>query len=103
MSVFDINKVDAIGFLPENNELGLLITDQLSWDDEYNHLVFLQSKINSYLNYIEDKQYNCVYPDIDPKQISIHIAFKIPPSNNCLKFLDVVRMQLPNNILIIID
>lgn len=49
MSVVESNKIDAMGKSKEKKELSLLITDHLEWENEYEHLVILQDKINSYL------------------------------------------------------
>ena len=62
MSVVEPNKIDAMGKSKESNELSLLITDHLGWENEYDHLVILQDKINSYLSFIESKQYESTYP-----------------------------------------
>jgi len=41
--------------------LRLLITDHLEWSDEVNHLLVLQEKINAYIGFCENHQYNQVY------------------------------------------
>ena len=49
MSVLDFEKVDGIAYDEKNKCVRLLIADHLEWDDEYDHLVVLQEKINAYI------------------------------------------------------
>ena len=62
MSVVDKDKVDGIA-LTEDKIIKLLITDHLSWEKEYEHLLILQEKINSYLAFCESDQYREIYPE----------------------------------------
>jgi hypothetical protein len=93
MSVAEFDKIDGMGKSVNGNELLFLITDHLDWLDEYNHLLILQDKINSYLRFIEAKQYADAYPQeiFDGYIIEIHFQYGV--SENCLKFLDVVANQ----------
>jgi len=94
MSVIELDKVDGMGKSKESNELLFLITDHLDWENEHEHLVILQNKINSYLEFIESKQYVDVYPQdvLDGYVIEIH--FQNGMSENCFKFIEVVANQV---------
>lgn len=92
MSIIDSDKVDGMG--KRNNELILLITDHLEWENEYEHLLILQNKINSYLGFIETKQYKETYPNTDFDNYVIEIHFLNDISKNCLKLLDVIANQV---------
>jgi len=94
MSVVESNKIDAMGKSKENNELLFLITDHLDWENEHEHLVILQNKINSYLKFIESKQYADTYPQDTFDGYVLEIHFQNGMSENCLKFLDVVANQV---------
>ena len=50
MSVVESGVVDGIG-LADNETMKMLITDHLDWQDEYQHLLMLQEKINSYIGF----------------------------------------------------
>lgn len=89
MSVIEVDKIDGMGLSKISNELNLLITDHLNWEDEYNHLTILQNKINAYLGFIESKQYLDTYPESDFEGFVIEIHFQYGMSENCFKFLDV--------------
>ena len=56
MSVVDNKMVDGAG-LTDDKGIILLITDHVDWSDEYQHLVMLQEKINAYITFLEEKQY----------------------------------------------
>lgn len=57
MSVVESGVVDGIG-LADNETMKMLITDHLDWQDEYQHLLMLQEKINSYIGFCESGQYH---------------------------------------------
>lgn len=94
MSVIETDKIDGMGKGKENGELILLITDHLDWENEQDHLVILQNKINSYLGFIESKQYVDIYPNDVFEYCVIEIHFQNSITENCLKFLDVVANQV---------
>ncbi len=73
--------------------MSLLITDHLEWESEYEHLVILQDKINSYLAFIESKQYESTYPKDNFESFVIEIHFQHGMTDNCLKFLETVASQ----------
>ena len=94
MSVIDVDKIDGMGKNEENKELLLLITDHLEWKNEQDHLMILQNKINSYLGFIESKQYVETYSDDVFEKYIIEIHFQNDIPENCFKFLDVVANQV---------
>lgn len=94
MSIIETNKVDAMGISKDGKGLILLLTDHLDWQNEAEHLMLLQDKINAYLGFIESKQYLNTYPDIAIEYYVIDIRFKYKVTENCLKFLDVINTQL---------
>ncbi len=48
MSVEDKDKIDSMGINKETDVVTLAISDHLDWDNEYDHLIMLQEKINTY-------------------------------------------------------
>lgn len=94
MSVVDTNKVDGIGISRDDKQLILLITDHLDWSNEYEHLTQLQNKINSYLGFLEEKQYKEQYPDKEFSSYCIEIHFMHKVTDNCKKFVKVINKQL---------
>lgn len=94
MSVLEAEKIDAIGVSEDGKELVLLISDHLKWRKEIEHLILLQEKINSYLGFIETKQYLEIYPDNIFEKYCIKISFKYKISPKCMEFLGTINMQL---------
>lgn len=101
MSVLDVNKIDGIGISEDGKSLVLLITDHLDWSNEYEHLIKLQDKINSYISYLESDQYKDIYPDRQFIKYSIEIHFKCQISDNCFKWIEAANNQLSNSHIII--
>lgn len=90
MSVEEKNKIDII----TSNKEGILvltISDHLEWDDKNEHLLILQDKINSYLDFIESGQIAESYPDKVDKKIMIQIVFKYLPNKIAEEFLAIVE------------
>ena len=59
MAVTDVNVIDGIAFDDDNKTLIMEIYDHLHFEGkfEFDHIVILQDKLNTYLWYIESKQY----------------------------------------------
>lgn len=93
MSIIDKKKIDAIGTNKSGDELLLMITDHLEWNNEYEHLIILQDKINSYFAYIEAKEYNDIYPNKEFKSYIIEIHFKYKITDKCRQFLEIAQKQ----------
>lgn len=118
-TILDTDKVDGVGFEKGTERFMLLLFDHLDWsgdeidqaeweegekdnwhkeDWEGEHLLLLQDKINSYLNYIELEQYKQylkernIEREID--EFVIFICFKYEPTANCMKFLEIVGRQI---------
>jgi len=101
MSVIDIDKVDGIGIHKDGFQLALLLCDHLDWANEYDHLIQLQNKINSYIGFIESRQYEKIYEDYNISSFNIEIHFLYQLIENCQRFLDTVNMQLREKQIII--
>lgn len=92
MSVVDKDTVDGIA-LSEDKVIKLLITDHLAWEEEYEHLLILQDKINSYLAFCESGQYKEVYEDCEAESVVFEIHFLYEPTQNAYKFLEQIPAQ----------
>lgn len=94
MSVIDVDKVDGIGIHNDGAMVAMLISDHLDWTNEYEHLVQLQNKLNAYISFIENKQYEEIYPKHKFTTFQIEIHFQYEPIPSCLKFINNVNNQL---------
>lgn len=90
MSVEDKNKIDAIS-TNKDDVIVLTISDHLEWDKSNEHLLILQDKINSYVDFIESGQIAESYPDKIDKKIMIQIVFKYQPNVIAEEFLSTVK------------
>lgn len=90
MSIMETDIIDGMGKSKEKNELNLLITDHLDWEFEPEHLLFLQEKINAYINFVKTKQYEETYSESKFDAFVIEIHFKYDVAESCFKFLDKV-------------
>lgn len=91
MSVVDSKTIDAVALTNDEKGIILLITDHLNWEDEYQHLLMLQEKINMYISFLEEKQYKEIYRDIDITYGIIEIHFLFDITSNVEKFLQSVQ------------
>ncbi|MGB7604161.1 MAG: DUF6572 domain-containing protein [Lutisporaceae bacterium] len=89
MSIIDKDKIDSIGINKKNGDVMLGISDHLDWSNEYEHLIMLQDKINSYLKFIESGEIYESYPKAEGKNLEIIIYAKYDVSEKGKEFLDV--------------
>lgn len=94
MSILEKDKVDGLATNNNGKTLMILLSDHLDWQDEENHLLKLQDKINAYIGFIESKQYKSIYPDKMLENIIIEIHFKYKVTNDCKNFINVVNEQI---------
>ena len=85
MSIEDKNLIDVIS-IDKQGILVLTISDHLEWDDKNEHLLLLQDKINSYMDFIENGQLAESYPEKADKKIMIQIVFKYYPNKIAEEF-----------------
>jgi hypothetical protein len=90
MGVQNTNEVDVISYNKETGVVTLAIIDSLDWDDEGEHLLLLQEKINIYLSFIESGEIYSSYEHADGSEFEIKIYFKNDFPQLCKNFLDKV-------------
>ena len=105
MSVVDNKTVDGVALTDDKNGIILLITDHVDWSDEYRHLVnwiriygyidFVEyEKINVYITFFEEKQYEEIYKEEEIAYGVIEIHFLHNLTVNAEKFLQSVQNQV---------
>jgi len=90
MSVENSNVIDAVGISPQDIVI-LTISDHLDWQEDNEHLLILQNKINAYLEVIESGEIYESYPDAKGRSIQISISFKYLPDEEGADFLEKVQ------------
>ena len=93
MSIIDNRTMDGAA-LTDDKGILLLLTDHLDWSDEYQHLMMLQDKINAYITFLEEKQYEEIYKEAEIIYGIIEIHFLYNLTDNAKKFLQVAQNQI---------
>ncbi len=92
MAVDNPDVVDAVGTSKANGDVILTIVDHLPWDDGNEHLLTLQKKINSYLEFIQNGQLADEYPTAKPGvDVEISVVFIHSPTDEAVQFLERAR------------
>ncbi len=85
-----VDQTDAIDFATidkASGDLWLTISDHLPWDEnEGNHLVLLQNKLNAYLRFIESGEVLKKVPAAEGRSIVINLVGKFPLSQKADSF-----------------
>jgi hypothetical protein len=63
MPVDDLSVIDFVAISATKDDAILVISDHLEWDEKNEHLLILQSKINAYMEGIENGSLYDAYPD----------------------------------------
>lgn len=91
MTVEQNNVVDIVSLDKDSNEVILTISDHLEWDDADSHLQMLQSKINTYLAFVESGELVEKYPKAKDRQVRLEVMFMRPPNRDAEQFLNKAR------------
>jgi hypothetical protein len=83
--IVDVVSVDNI-----KSSVILDIADQLDWNQEKEHLLMLENKINAYLEFIQSGQLVDIYPDAKGKSPIIHVACYHEPTKSAVAFFNEV-------------
>ena len=75
MAIDNRDTVDSVAY--ESNTLILQLYDHLDFDEEfeYDHMVMLQDKLNTYIWYIDSNQYQDTYPEKEFSNFIINVFF----------------------------
>jgi glycerophosphoryl diester phosphodiesterase len=87
MAVHEVNVIDIISINQEGTVV-MTISDHLEWDDQNEHLLLLQDKINFYLGAVESGELLKKYPDAEGRNIKLEIFFKYAPHEQAVSFLE---------------
>jgi hypothetical protein len=90
MAVQD-QKVDAVGIDRETGAVILTIFDAQDWEDEREHLLALQAKVNAYFSYIQGGELYEDYPQTLERPLTIHILQRVEPPEAFDRFLSAAN------------
>ena len=77
-----------------NNRAVLTISDHLDWEEEGEHLLLLQDKLNHYLEFIESGQLVEAKPEFKGLPVLIHVAAQYPLSEHAARFYEMVKERV---------
>ena len=94
MSILQSDRVDGLGISRGNNELVLIISDHLGWDDEGAHVSALEAKLSGYIDYVRSGQHHEAIPESAGLPVRINLVCEHVPTDNGELILKTVRGQL---------
>ncbi len=74
MSIEDTRVVDFVTIDPLSDEIVLSVSDHLPWNDEAEHLLLLEEKLNSYIAFFESGELAERYPESQNRRIRIEVV-----------------------------
>jgi hypothetical protein len=87
MTVEEPRQIDFAAFEPPSGDMCLIICDHLDWkENEGEHLLLLQEKINVYFSFIESGEIYEKLPKAIGRKIVIEVMGKFPLSEGARKF-----------------
>lgn len=79
--------IDSVAYEEDSRTLIMLLSDGMDWEDENTHLLLLQAKLNSYILYIDTRQFEEKYPQVEKIKLGISFFYEDVP-NLCMKLLE---------------
>ena len=97
MSIEQTNTVDFVTIDNTSGDALLTISDHLPWNEnEGVHLELLQSKLNSYLRFVESGELVREFPEIRDRSIVINLVGMFPLSEQAKIFIGRARDAVQN-------
>ena len=85
-NIENIDTIDGLAYKEQTKMLILQLADGMDWSDAAGHFELLRQKLNTYLWYIDSKQYEEKYPDVERVELRVSFMFKEPDA--CLKMYE---------------
>ena len=101
--MLDPLKVDGLAYDPEEGAVVMLLADALGWEDEEAHLSLLQGKLDAYAAFVEGRQYEKVFPGVEPGHAVIRLEFAHPMTERCWELVQAAGAKLNEELGIVIS
>jgi hypothetical protein len=88
MSLDNLEVVDTVGTERDSGTIVLTIFDAWDWDDQEQHLLALQAKLNSYFRFVESGQIYEAYPSAVGRALRIDVISRYSVPDIALTFLE---------------
>jgi hypothetical protein len=97
MTIDQTDIVDFVSFEKTTGDVMLTISDHHDWsENEGNHLMLLQSKLNYYLAFIESGELADKFPKARGCEVVIKIMGKYPLSKMAAQFIEIASATIHN-------
>ena len=94
LNIENTDTIDGLAYEQETSILILLLADGMDWSDMNRHLLLLQEKLNTYIWYIDSRQYEEKYTDVI--KIEIRVSFLFQEPEICHKLLERAKLVFLN-------
>jgi hypothetical protein len=94
MALSETNKIDTVGTSGSSRDVILTLIDEQDWENEHDHLMLLQDKINAYVRFVESGELLQEYPSAEKRNVVIEIVAKHPPSTAAEHFFNQAKTIL---------
>jgi hypothetical protein len=91
MTVEQTNVVDIAHIDRESGDVFLSISDHLEWDEDGEHLLLLQNKINMYVHFVESGEIYERFPQYAGKKVVIEVINKYPLDEEAILFFRLAQ------------
>lgn len=98
MSIIENEVIDSVICGRDTNDVVLLITDHMDWSNIQEHLLLLQTKLNTYISFIESGQLTTDFPISVNKRTKILVAGAHPLVHEANVFYEKADNYLRNQI-----
>lgn len=98
------NTIDGIAYREKTRMLIMELDDGMDWTQQDRHIRLLCDKLNSYLHYVDTKQYREKYPDVERIELRVNLLYKEPEiCMNILRRTGEVLVTLFSNSALIVE
>lgn len=95
MTIEQTNVVDFVAFDDAGKNVFLIVVDHLVWDEnEGEHLLLLQDKLNTYIEFVEGGQLYTEFPKAAGREITLRVAGSYPLSKQAERFFGLAGERM---------
>ncbi len=94
MTIEQTTKIDGMGLDRAANEIVLLISDHMLWQDKSHHVAALEKKLGAYLEFISSQQHLELVPEARDWPVRIKLVHENEPTASAEGILKAVKDQL---------
>jgi hypothetical protein len=88
MSLDNLEVIDTVGTEKDSGTIVLTIFDAWDWDDQREHLLARQAKLNAYFGFVESGQIYQAYPSVAGRTLRIDVVSRYRMPDIALAFLE---------------